>query len=205
MKQGDRVKIIDTNNCSKAAQNTVGCYGVIDIIYQHDNDNANIAVIIDGIKTDNKNGCIYFRERNLELVKNNEYRGERIMRTENILELFKKNGMEKLNQELKEEVDKWYKLDPFYSSVNEKINEVNKLLREQGYEELDVNVSSYTHNITDGNIAMVNSECSEKSLYLKKYCNEVKTMCSACDTYEQEIEVLKNYKIIDENGMLIKE
>lgn len=70
MQQGDKVKVVNANNCSKDAQKAVGYYGVIDVIYQHNNDNTNIAVIIDGIKTDNKNGCIYFRERNLELEKN---------------------------------------------------------------------------------------------------------------------------------------
>lgn len=127
------------------------------------------------------------------------------MRAENIIELFKKNGMDKLNQELKKEIDTCYKLDPFYSSISEKINEINTLLMEQGYEKLDINVSHYTCNTTDGNITRLNSECEQKSVDLKKYCNEVKTMCSACDTYEQEIEVLKNYKIVDDNGMLIKE
>lgn len=62
-------------------------------------------------------------------------------------------------------------------------------------------------------IPTVTSETNDKIKTAKETCMttikqnneefyEIKTMLSACDTYEQEIVVLKNYGVVDENGKL---
>ena len=64
-----------------------------------------------------------------------------------------------------------------------------------------IELPTFTSETTD-KITSEEEICEAMIKENSEKCVEIRTMLSACDTYEQEIVVLKNYGVVDENGKL---
>ena len=68
-------------------------------------------------------------------------------------------------------------------------------------EDIGLNFPIHTKKTADSNTSeFLKYTNAKKNIDLRYY--EIKTMLSACDTYEQEMAVLKSYGVIDDNGKL---
>lgn len=93
--------------------------------------------------------------------------------------------------------------DEFCSQVRNLVNALNEILTRNGYDKIAVNLQRYTDNKTDGKIVFLEEELAKKNNAIYDLYTEIKNILAACETYEQEMEVLKNYGIIGDDGKMI--
>lgn len=140
------------------------------------------------------------KERNKTTMKEEN----KTMRTEQILNLWRSRKETELENDFNEKRENIYLQDELYSQVKSKIEEVNQLLYENGYSKKEIQISEdrYSDNKTDGLISKVDDEEVTKERELAESCKEINAMLIACENYEQEIAVLKNYGVIGDDEKL---
>ena len=121
-------------------------------------------------------------------------------------------------------IDLWYErcsknMDVHYTEKQKQIidnDTINQKIKKT-ISELDEDLKEYEMTISDKlPISILNSMTKESKLKIKEMHQEyeetvkdlvelkreIKVMVSACETYEQEIKVLKDYEIIDDIGQI---
>lgn len=137
------------------------------------------------------------------------YEGENEnMKSEKILGLWKKAGMEYVEEETAKEEGKLALADATYVQLLKHVAEIDRIVSECGHNEDGrscVNdCKRFVSNETKQKIRWARSKASTKKSNLNGLVDEIAAMLSACDTYEQEMDVLRTYDVIDEDGRLNK-
>jgi len=126
------------------------------------------------------------------------------MRTLGILDLWRSNIYRKIQvKRLKERAD-IIKQDRHEQFLSQKRNEIEQYLEDNKLR-IDFSIPEQLTDETAKALLKLSEKITKEQLALDDKYDEIKTMISACDTYEQEMDVLKAYGIVDENGVLIKE
>ena len=140
-------------------------------------------------------------------------------KTVKILNLWKHKQLEYWSDKYQEVEDNLYKEDPLYKRLYDlalqmakEIATADSSVVEKQYKTFDevatVILGSIGENFslhTKETLDKLNAELKEYVVAKDKVNSsdyEIKTMLSACDTYEQEMAVLKDYGVVDENGKL---
>lgn len=130
-----------------------------------------------------------------------------------ILNLYAENRREKIQEKFLKEKEEILKADKYEKTRRKCADMIDKL-----YKELNNGVSYYeNHNKVfkwaEGKLQEKETieklgELEEKTdieyCELEKLINEIMAQLNMCETYEQKQKVLRNYNVIDENGILIK-
>lgn len=136
---------------------------------------------------------------------------ERKMRTIGILDLWIENKSEGICEDEAIKIKSIKENDSLYILLLEKTKDINNLfpINESPFQNwIDCqweDISDFISDETKDLIKKIKNDYSIKRYKINKLYIEIKTMLSACDTYEQGMEVLKNYGIVSENGILIKD
>jgi len=93
--------------------------------------------------------------------------------------------------------------DPLYSSIKDKVREINNLIIKHGYDEIKLNLKQYTDETTDELLEHLAKESLDEQEALSDKIFEIKSMLSACDTYEQEMKVLETYGVVKDGKLSI--
>lgn len=140
----------------------------------------------------------------------NECEGRK-MRMIGILDLWKNRYNEQLIKNQNIEIQKAKEEDFLYKELRKKTDEINQMFPtgESPFQNwIDCQGDDVMNALDNETRLKLNSirasYCAMDASNRQKY-NEIKTMLSACDTYEQEIGVLKAYGILNESGILIKD
>lgn len=105
------------------------------------------------------------------------------------------NENEQIIQDIKEQ-DVFTKLD------NEYNNKLQKLLNKENKENKTYYKTNYLTEESEIKIEQQEDLFTENINNLKRKLEEVDVLLNIADTYENEMEILKNYNIINENGTL---
>lgn len=105
------------------------------------------------------------------------------------------NEHEQIIQDIKEQ-DVFTKLD------NEYNNKLQKLLNKENKENKTYYKTNYLTEESEIKIEQQEDLFTENINNLKRKLEEVDVLLNIADTYENEMEILKNYNIINENGTL---
>ena len=124
------------------------------------------------------------------------------IKTQKIVDLYQNKRLHNVDLDFNTKEEEILNKDNLYSFISKKLKEVNTEILKNGYDEIEICVGNYTSNETDGELNKLSWERDKAKDDIKVSVFEIKAMLSACDTYEQEMEVLKNYKIIGEDGKL---
>ncbi len=124
------------------------------------------------------------------------------IRTKGIVDLWFRKEYNKISEEMEDVRKSILNDDNLYLSVKTKVDEINSIIVEQGYDEVLIDLDCYTDNTTDKLLNDLDHANIVKIDTLKNKKTEILAMLSACDTYEQEMEVLKTYGVVDESGKL---
>ena len=140
-------------------------------------------------------------------------------KTVKILDLWKQKQLECLSDKYREVEDNLHQEDPLYKSLYDlalqmatEIAKTDSSVIEKQYKTFDAVATVILGSIGE-NFSLHTKDTMDKlDTGLKEYVaikeklnsdfHEIKVMLSACDTYEQEMEVLKNYGVVDKNGKL---
>lgn len=130
------------------------------------------------------------------------------MKSEKILDLWKSNVHQSITDEFVAEEAKLFDTDPVCSEVRRHITEIDEMLENCNLKHKKLgNKTDYEGFICDTTKDMIGDakeKMERKKGALNKLAQEVAAMLSACDTYEQEMGVLRTYHVIDEDGRLNK-
>lgn len=140
-------------------------------------------------------------------------------KTVKILDLWKQKQLLYWSDKYQEVEDNLYKEDPLYKSLYDLALQIAKEIAtadssvvEKQYKTFDEVATVILGSIGENFSLRTKDTLDKLDAELKEYVvakdnvnssyYEIKTMLSACDTYEQEMAVLKNYGVVDENGKL---
>ena len=139
-------------------------------------------------------------------------------KTIKILDLWKLKRFEQVSDTYEETTEELYNNDFLYKSLLEIVEQmVDKITQEYPdvLKENKTNKEDMSLAILEqiGKLPIYSKNTRKKAdeayqVYTKErrqtavLYDEIKTMLSACDTYEQEMSVLKSYGVIDDNGKL---
>lgn len=135
---------------------------------------------------------------------NSSMKENKNMKSEKIVALWNKEYVAYLMGEKEIEIQNTLNSDPLYCQVKKQCDELNDTLTQNGYQPLTVRASSYTTNETDDCLNLINEQYAERVSKVTKLCEEINTMLSACDTYEQEMKILFSYCVVECTEILNK-
>lgn len=127
------------------------------------------------------------------------------MKTEKIIDMWYKKSTDRINKEHKKLKEQLINNDKNIVLITKTIDELNNKLKENncdkeilypGYRDL------YLTSESEKQFQELQNEHGKTILKLISTYKEIKTMVSACETYEQEIEILKSYGVLDKDGKL---
>lgn len=125
---------------------------------------------------------------------------------EEILKIYKENKIIKLRKEQ----------DKLFEEIreNSELGKIAQKLKKQAEKELEKNIPNYKKEMiyigfgnTEDMIKKedeLNSQFNEKRDEIEKELEEIKALISETTTYEQKIDILKAYNVLDKNGKLVK-
>lgn len=128
-----------------------------------------------------------------------KYKGENEME---LLEIYKNRKMEEIEKECKENIKKLEWKD----EINLEIKEFEILIK-QKYDLKDFEILSNTSTFTDETTFKIHKEednMTNKKRELRDLISEVEAQIKLCETYEQKIDVLVNYGVIDKKTKKVK-
>lgn len=145
-------------------------------------------------------GEYYMDAKEFDALYNAKYGGieERFKEGENemkLLEIYRDRKMDKIFKELDTAQDKAWEKDSTYKTLkdlSEKTKTKNGYLFTFNFDNMPDSVRE------EINKAQKNRE--EKEVQLSRLMDEVNAQLSECETYEQKINILKTYEILDEKG-----
>lgn len=130
---------------------------------------------------------------------------EKKMKTKEILDLWYEKSMDNILACYAKKKSEIFENDVVNKRIKESINKLNEDLKEYGISITDTLLSTIlglTTKETAEEIRKNEQLCCEAKKKLITTVREIKTMASACETYEQEIKILETYDVIDSKGKL---
>lgn len=124
------------------------------------------------------------------------------MKCEKILKLWRDEKIFQIRKDEQNEIEKAIKEDSLNIQIREAADQLNKLLLDNGFSQIQMKYEKYTEDYTNEKVEAISEKYSKKNNCLLGKYSEIQTMLSACDTYEQEMDVLKAYKVVNEDGTL---
>lgn len=131
------------------------------------------------------------------------------MKSKSIVELYFDNMKAAVKEKTSKTVDALTAADPIISAVQKKINEIQKIINDNSQilacqsTSFDVEVGDLMSKETEASIEKAYTERAKEVNRLNMLKNEILTMLTPCETYDDEMEVLYVYGIIDEDGKLV--
>lgn len=219
LKVGDKVKICKTGNRTSYVK-ILHQTGVVRVITEYTSPNTGRGytyyVEIPGMPNENQqDGFWVFRERDM-LIKLEEvglaiadhadavnYCFENLYSKEKekmeLLQIYFDNQMTKISLEYHKASEKIKKQDETYNEIakiREKYNNVDGFFISLGNYVFDKEIAA--------KLKKLSADRDQKECVLRDTMHEIEAQLEICTTYEQKQQVLKAYKILDENGILIK-
>ena len=112
-----------------------------------------------------------------------------------LLEIYRDRKMEKLYKDMETAQDKAWEKDSTCKTLKEL---AEKTKTKDGY--LFTFSFTFMPDSVKKEIDKIHKDKEEKEIQLNKLINEVEAQLAECETYEQKINVLKAYEILDEKG-----
>lgn len=134
----------------------------------------------------------------------NKIKGEKQMKTEKFINLWKSKKRARVLDHANQRTEIVLSTDSLYSDIKTRVTAIDEILQSQGYDLLSprVNFNSYTCNVTDGEIDKIQKEYIQLLKSIDDEYTEICAMLSACDTYEQEMQVLIAYGVVNKDGKM---
>lgn len=125
-----------------------------------------------------------------------------------IVKMWKEKIINKIKSDSLNQSEKIKRQDIIYSKKLELEEEMVKFLKQNGYEEYEriefkcnSDFKFYTSE-TDNKLYELNKKCDSKIRQVEDTAKEVLIMITDCQSYEQSIEILKSYGIVDSSDKL---
>lgn len=131
------------------------------------------------------------------------------MKSKSIVELYFNNMKTAVKEKTSKTVNALTAADPIISAVQKKIDEIQKIINDNSQilacqsTSFDVEVGDLMSKETEASIEKAYTEKVKEVNRLNMLKNEILTMLTPCETYDEEMEVLFVYGIIDEDGKLV--
>lgn len=131
------------------------------------------------------------------------------MKSKSIVELYFNNMKAAVKEKTSKTVNALTAADPIISAVQKKIDEIQKIINDNSQilacrsTSFDVEVGDLMSKETETSIEKAYTERAKEVNRLNMLKNEILTMLTPCETYDDEMEVLYVYGIIDEDGKLV--
>lgn len=131
------------------------------------------------------------------------------MKSKSIVELYFNNMKAAVKEKTSKTVNALTAADPIISAVQKKIDEIQKIINDNSQilacrsTSFDVEVGDLMSKETEASIEKAYTERAKEVNRLNMLKNEILTMLTPCETYDDEMEVLYVYGIIDEDGKLV--
>jgi len=131
------------------------------------------------------------------------------IKTKGIVDLCFKKRLIEVENEYYEKINKLVEADERVTKLMKSINEANETIKDLYIDDsydlsIHIDKELYITPETKEQLKSVEEERDAKARKLGDSIREIKTMLLACDTYEQEMEVLKSYRVIGNDGRLSK-
>ena len=190
MNIGDRV-VVTENSQADGYQDLKGCCGIIREICPLD-------VCCYRVQLDNKqhsghsDGYYRFHASEICLEKENKM---------NILDVYFENEQEKNDEKFEKMKEKAMKKDIVYKEV---VDLKNKY---RGVSGIDISISTRAYQPSDEvikELSKLYDKRDARDKELRALEKEIRAQLDICETYEQKMNVLKAYGVVDEQGKLIK-
>lgn len=127
---------------------------------------------------------------------------------EEILKIYEKNQLKKIDNEKAEKIEKIKnesQIGKIVSNLKKQADkELSKIIEDYDKNENVINIDFELDPITKKKTHKIVNEAFDKIGNLKNRIEEVKSLLNITENYEQKIEILKNYKILDEKGKIMK-
>lgn len=131
------------------------------------------------------------------------------MKSQVIVDLYFRNLKEAVEEKTMKTVEELTATDPIVSAIQQKVNEIRDIISDNKenladkYASFDVKIGDLMTVDTEAAIAKAYEEKKEEDSRLDSLKREIVTMLTPCETYNDEIEILFAYGIIDDDGKLI--
>ena len=132
---------------------------------------------------------------------------EEKFKTSNIVYLYACRKLENIVEKYKEKEDIIMESSSINKEITRRINELLSYLRNHEIQDYVLDFSlpkDYQYLDKKEELAQLEKEVDKELGELLSFSEEIATQLSACDTYEQEIEVLKIYKVLTKSGTINK-
>ena len=127
---------------------------------------------------------------------------------EEILEIYSKYQIKKIDEEVDKEIDKTIqesKLGKIANKFKKEIDkELEKIFENYNKEEKIISLKVEADDQTNKKIDEIIEKGEKRKKELKNKINEAKALLNITETYEQKTKILYSYNIIDENGKIKK-
>ena len=134
------------------------------------------------------------------------------MKTKEIIDLWRDYALENSAEYMENCKMEIINNDRYIIEINSKINSLNTTLQEINPDneicfnmcQLHSSTQSFLTKDSISEIQALEKEIDKFNSGIMFTYNELKTMLSACETYDQEMQILFNYNIVDEHYVLMK-
>ena len=144
--------------------------------------------------------------KTIKKIFNTDTKGnDKNMKTEKIIDMWYEKSKIEITEKYTDLSEKLINDDKNVALINKSIDDLNTKLKENDCSKtIPYPVLKVTYLTPEFKMQLCEINDKESKVFkslLEKY-KEIKTMVSACETYEQEIEILKSYGVIDKDGKL---
>ena len=207
-KVGDRVVVIRVNDKYIGEYGTImSCTGTRSVIgVKLDNYN--------NVNINNINNMYFYISDNLRKINNKREKEimckkeNRVYRTKQVVELWYSRRIEETNKKRDDEKQDIINSDENYKFINSKLSEIHNMIDEFTVDIEKMNIEKYISSIGLQNIDVLTDENHNKILdietgrkeaikNIKDTKEELDALLPACDTYAEEMEILKARGIVD--------
>lgn len=127
---------------------------------------------------------------------------------EEILKIYENNQFKKIDKEKAGKIEKIRnesEIGKIVSNLKKQADkELSKIIEDYDKNENIINIDFELDPITKKKTHKIVDEAFDKIGNLKNKIEEVKSLLNIAENYEQKIEILKNYEILDEKGKIMK-
>lgn len=131
------------------------------------------------------------------------------MKSKSIVELYFANLKAAVEEKTNKIVKELMEADSIVTAIQQKINEIRNIISDNKenladkYASFDVEIGDLMTVDTEAAITKAYEEKKEENIRLDTLKKEIMTMLTPCETYNDEMEILFAYGIIDDDGKLI--
>ena len=131
------------------------------------------------------------------------------MKSKVILDLYFNNMKAAVKEKTENTIDALTSTDPIVSAIQQKVCEIRKIIDDNMHSiaskdaSFDVKIDDLMSKETEASIEKIYEERETEINRLNMLKNEIMTMLTPCETYDEELDILFAYGIIDDDGKLI--